>query len=264
MKRNSILLCGLVICFVLDTSAVAAQQVSIAPIKQDTRIPVNTNSSVNKQLQEELKQKASEALKEFTQKREEIKKEIDKNREEFKKDIAEKKTEATKIKTAKRAELAEKLKIIKDEKKQQIVLKIGDQFQQINNKVLANITNLLVKEESILQKISSRADSIGFQNSSSTDLKGSIALANADLAKAREAIVAQTAKVYTIAIKTEATLKNDTSITKQLLEKDLNNVRNFAKAAHESVKRAAEVLKRIPGIENIKILQSTSTSSSNN
>lgn len=238
-------------------------------IKNEVRTDIKdiraSSTADRKVLQDELKKKTEEARKEFVQKRDEAKKEIEKNREEFRKEISDKKVEVKDLITKKRVELSEKLKVIKDEKKKQIAIKVGDEFQQINSKVLANLTNILTKEEVILQKISSRADVIALQNGDVTLLKESIVNANTALTKARDAIVAQTAKVYTIAVKTEETLRGDTGATRQLLEKDLSDVRDLVKAVHESIKDAAEIFGNTPGVEKIKVLQvSTSTESSTN
>jgi len=259
MKKNIILLGGLMTCLALFATVSSAQQ-GTSSIKREIR----ASSTVEKQkLQNDLKQRSDEARSELAQKREEIRKEIEKNREEFRKEISDKKAEVKKIATIKRVELIDRLRIVKDEKKQQIVLSIGDQFQQINAKVLSNLTNILAKEEGIIQKISSRADVVTLQGGDVTALKESIVIANNALAKAREAIVAQTAKVYTIAVKTEAALKSDIGITKQSLEKDLSGVRDLVKAVHESVKDVAALFEKIPGAEKMKVLQVSSASSTN-
>jgi hypothetical protein len=274
MKIKLTLLAGFTICLALVATVTFAEEATTAsPIRQEIKKGVRTeikdikasSTEERKQLQDELRKKAEEARAEFAQKREEARKEIEKDRNEFRAQITEKKAEIKKLITTKREELASKLKVIKDEKKQQIALNIGDQFQQINAKVLANLTNIITKEEIILQKISSRVDILSIQNSDVTSLKDALSSANAALATARAAIVSQTAKVYTIAVKTEATLKNDTSTTKQLLEKDLNGVRDVVKALHESVKKVAEIFEKTPGVEKMKVVEvSTSTASSTN
>lgn len=278
MKRNLILL-GLVFCFAFVASITMAQtsakdvraatsttrQAIKGEFRDDIKNIKASSTEERKQLQDELKKKAEEARVEFTQKRDESRKEIEKDRAEFRTQITAKKAEIKNLITTKREELVNKLKVVKDEKKQQIALNISDQFQQINAKVLANLTSIVTKEEIILQKISSRTDIISIQNGDITALKEGLSLANSALVKAREAIIAQTAKVYTIAVKTEATLKSDTGTTKQLLEKDLNNVRDIVKALHESVKNVAEIFEKTPGVEKMKVTEtSTSTASSTN
>lgn len=233
-------------------------------LKGEVEAVRNSASTSRAELQNELKKKAEEARLEFTKNRDEARAEMEKNRVEFRKELVDKKLEAKEQIAKKRAELAEKLKVIKDEKKQQIALKVGDQFQQINTKVLANFTSTLSREEVILQKLSSRADVLSIQGVDTASLKEAMSFVQTEISKARDAIVAQTAKVYTIAVKTEATLKNDTGSTRQELQRDLNTVKTLIKSVHDALKNAADIFGDTDGANKMRVSQPSTTTSSTN
>jgi len=272
MKKHLLALsvCGWALVFIsapafaLESKATGTKQI----IKKEVRSEISTlrasSTEARLELQKEMINKAEESRKMFADKRAEAKKEIDAAREDFRSKIEASKTKVQEQIKIKRTELSEKLKVVKDEKKKETALRVGDEFQQINTKVLARFTGILAKEESIIQKISSKADVIEIGGGDSVQIKADLVIATKSIADARAAIVAQTAKVYTISVKTEAGLRNDTDEVRQLMQQDLSVVRNLVKSVHEAVKKAFDSLEKNPNAQKNKIQTATTTASSTN
>ncbi len=151
----------------------------------------------------------------------------------------------------KRAEFAEKVKTIKDARKKATVERLNENLQKINEKTTEHFTTVLDKQDAIAVDIASRIAKIEAAGTASTTasttvsvetMKADLAAAQTAIATARAAVVAQSAKVYSISITTEANLKIDVSTTRKALGDDLAAVRDLVKAAHDALKKVAREL----------------------
>ncbi len=122
------------------------------------------------------------------------------------------------IRASNAAEFKEKLLKIKDEKKRLIVEKLDSRFNEVNVKRTAKMTKHLDRMSSILDKVT-----------------GDVTSARTAIQTARDAVVAQTEKIYVITINTEANLKTDVGKVRSQLEADLKAVNELVVAARKAV-----------------------------
>jgi hypothetical protein len=180
----------------------------------------------------------------------EMKRAIEERREEFKHQLEEKKDEVkTKIETEK-LRLNEKLKSIKDERKKQTVQKVNTEIQALNARKLEHYSNVLNQIEEVLKKVGTRVDNASARGLEVGTMRTNMTAVETAITTARTAIIAQSAKVYTVTVTTEGKLKNDTGVTRQQLQKDLSVVQNLVKMAHEALRKTAVSLAQIPRINN--------------
>lgn len=151
--------------------------------------------------------------------------------------------------------LGGKLKTIKDERKRNMVKKVNEQFQEINTKKLEHFSNALKQMEEVLLKIKTRAAKASAGADTST-LNTKIATFETAVTVARAAIVAQSAKIYSIEITTEDNLKNNTGVTRQALQADLKTVFDLVKNAHESLK---DIMKELSNVRATTTTTATTT-----
>ena len=197
-------------------------------------------------------------------KREEIKENLKDDmgtrREEFKKQFEVKKEEVKKKFEEEKVRLTEKLKTIKDEKKKEVVKRVSGQFQEINTKKLEHFSNVLKQMEEVLTKIKARAEKATAGGSDISALNAKIVAFETAVTGARAAIVAQSAKVYSIEITTEEHLKNNTGATRQALQKDIKTVFDLVKNAHEALKDIMKELTKVRIVGNTVTNTATTTS----
>jgi hypothetical protein len=144
-----------------------------------------------------------------------------------------------------RAELATKLSVVKDERKKELAAQTGDQFNQANAKITAEMTANVGKIEAVLGTISAGADAKATAGVDVSAVRADIDAAKSLIAAAREAITAQTAKTYTVTISTEANLKTDFSAVRTQLAADLKAVQDKVVAAREATRKAGGDLARL-------------------
>lgn len=129
----------------------------------------------------------------------------------------------------------EKLALIKDEKKKATVETIDAQIATVNknrtDEMSANLTTL----SGILDRISSKAATVG----TNTTLTADITSARAAITAAQTAVTAQAAKTYTITITTETKLRPNVMTTLALFRKDLAAAHSKVVTAREGVRVAA-------------------------
>jgi chromosome segregation ATPase len=172
---------------------------------------------------------------------------------EFKERFENKREEVKNRIQVKREELKQNLQKIKDERKKEIVVRIADNINALNERMLKHFSDTLVHLESVLGKIASRADKAAANGRDITAVQTAINDANKAIAVSRAAIEAQAAKAYDITINTEDALKQDVGKARQLLHSDLVTVRETVFAAREAVKKAAQALYQISGIDNLEL-----------
>lgn len=208
-----------------------------------------TRSRLKKEAEEQRERLKDEA----EAKRERIKKEMElarenakKRKEEFKETVKTKQEELkVKIET-KREKLKVRLERVKDERKKEVVERIDQQIDALNEKMIKHFSSVLEKLEDILVRISERADKASTERGVDVSLvRSAIDKANTAIASARLAVENQSEKTYTIKITTESALKVDVGKTRQMLGADLAKVRDAVKTAQSAVKDSAVALAQL-------------------
>ncbi|MFA6386231.1 MAG: hypothetical protein WCW04_00460 [Candidatus Paceibacterota bacterium] len=176
---------------------------------------------------------------EFELKKEEFKKEMELNKEEQKA-----KMEANKEKF--KADIAK----IKDEKKQVTVEKIVAKIAELNTKAVNNLNEITDKIEESLLRIEARANDADTRGIDVASTRTLIEKAKSSITEVKALILAQSGKVYTANITTEAELKAAMSGIKESLNTDIKALRDQVKVVHENVKSAATTLAQTPKIDD--------------
>ncbi len=222
---------------VRDIKQSAVQEMNEA--RQEIRI--ESKEAIQKLRQEfQNRMKEANALRE--QKQNEFKEKIENKREEVKNKIQ-----------AEREELKQNLQKIKDERKKEIVVRIADNINALNERILKHFSDVLAHLESVLGKIASRADKAAANGRDITAVQAAINDANKAITASRAAIEAQAAKTYEITVNAEDALKQDVGKARRLLHSDLVAVRETVFAAREAVKKAAQALYQISGIDSLEL-----------
>ncbi|MDP3014925.1 MAG: hypothetical protein Q8N28_00655 [bacterium] len=194
---------------------------------------------------------------EFEAKRTEAKNLMESKKEEFKNKVEAKREEAKSRIEAKKAELKGKLTKIKDERKKQIVERVYNQINELNERRLDHFSAVLEKLEKVLDRISNRAAKAEVNGRDISAVKTAITEATNSIALSRTAIQNQVGKVYTPVINTENTLKTDIGKIRQALHSDLAGVQETVKIAREAVRKAATTLAQIPKFDELEVATST-------
>lgn len=141
-----------------------------------------------------------------------------------------------KLQAERRAELTERLTAIKDERRQQAVLKINDQLQKLNDRITVQFAQILDRQEAIMGRIVTRVEEMATAGRDVTQAQINLTKARAALATARAAVTAQAAKIYNPEINTVASLRTDLGTVRQALRTDLQAVRETIRAVHEALR----------------------------
>lgn len=225
---------------------------------------------------EGLKTSREEAKARIETAREEAKAGMRIRREEAKERMETVREEAkTRMETA-REEAKQRLSGIRDRAKQQRAERLAEQFDRLNKKWTDHFIQLLDRYEAISLKIQERADSAETNGKDVTASRSSIVSALTAIENARDAVVAQAAKVYTLdasPVTAEAATADDQDklvsglrTAFQDLHKTLFNdlfaLRDGAmKDARVAVQAALQALSQIPKVDDDD--DDTSTDDSN-
>ena len=196
-------------------------------------IAPNNNHDPKTQLLENVQQKMDE----LKQQRADFEAKIKIQKEEMKNQI-----------DVKKAELTTKLAKIKDTSKKATVEKINDQLVKLNLDTTDKFSKALNQLEDVLNKISERAKKDSDKGLDITEVSNAITNASAIIKTSRDAIQIQAAKIYTVKITTEANLKTDVGSVRQTLQTDLAAVKKTVTAARDVVHNSALSLGQLHGV----------------
>jgi chromosome segregation ATPase len=202
---------------------------------------------------------SAEVLEQIQQKRAEIQNEIKARQQEIQNELQQKRTEVqASIKTQREA-LQQQVQKIKDERKQQIILNVGDQFSQLNEKITDTLLKTTERLQTILGNIESRGIQIEAGGVDISKLTSAIDSAKKTIQSAHDAIQAQATKTYPITISQDgANPQLDVVKVRQMLQADLNVIRTTVQSVREKVQEAATVLFQLTPITTPEAI-STST-----
>lgn len=144
-----------------------------------------------------------------------------------------------------RLELKEKLQVIKDERKQELVLKIEEKITNINSRRTENMSEAITKLQTILNSIKGKTTALKTNGTNTASVDTAITEAETALAKASTDVQAQAQKSYTITVTDETTLKQNVGSTIKQLTEDLRNTYKSVIAAKQAVQKAARELKKV-------------------
>lgn len=147
---------------------------------------------------------------------------------------------------------------IRDAAKQQTVVNLDQRFSDINQKTTSQWTDTLTRLEDLLVKIGSRSDKASVAGKDVSAVTAAIATANADIATAKAAVLAQSGKTYPITVTTDAALKSAVSSARDAMNNDLKAVRTLVQAAHKAVVDAVTELSKIPKVDEEPATAATS------
>lgn len=146
--------------------------------------------------------------------------------------------EARRTLEQKREEFSERLHLVRDEKKQESLVRINDNLSKINEKWVAHWNRVLVRLSEILVKIEARADAAGAD-------KTAINSAKTAIGRAQDAVNTQAGKTYVIEIVDEASLGETVSSAIAGLRNDMSVVKAAVMDARDAVANALRVLKGV-------------------
>ncbi len=224
--------------------------VSNPPTGSGTTSAQRQSPDLKKSNREEIKSLRNATQEEIQASREAMKSAVEQKREEFKNVLETMQSEAKVKIEAKQAELKNKLAKIKDERKKQIVENVSTNLNQLNADRLKYFSAVLEKLDSIVLKISSRADKAEGNGADVALTRTALTEAKNAIAVSRGAIETQSGKVYSIAITTESALKINVGAARKSLHADLTKVQETVKAAREAVRKAIETLMKVPRVDS--------------
>lgn len=199
-----------------------------------------------------------QGMKEIIQtKREEFKALMETQREEFKKTVEAKREEAKQTIAAKREELKDRLKELKDARKEQAVAKLYDSINALNERLTKHYLAVLEQVEKVLANVEGRADKAAANGLEVGTARTAVTIAESAIAAARTAVQAQAAKVYAVTVNASSTVKSDVQAVRQALHTDLAAVQQVVVAARDAVHQAAVTLAQIPRVDEEPSVTST-------
>ena len=198
----------------------------------------------------------------FEHRREEAKEIIESRRASFKLEIEAQRAEGERTRAERKAQLESRLKEFKDTAKAEIAARVDGSLAAISENRVAFFTEAVNRIERVLDMIESRADKAEANGKDVAAVRSRISAAGDAIVTARAAVAVQAGKDYTAAVDAEAGAKNAFSKTRDQLRTDLAAVRTAVKAAYDAVKAAAAELATVPGIKDVEIEASASSSTS--
>lgn len=265
----------LTLTFVLLVSVQAYAQV--APSRQELRQNVQGARQELKENRQDAKQELREVRDEARQKlvevrqssvekikaaREEAREAIKVRAEEFRQKMETAREELKNRIAAQKEELKKKMQAIKDNRKKEIVERVYDNVNKLNDNLTERFAEKLNQIEKVLQKVKDRTATAKSNGRDVTAVESVIVEAEGAIASARTAVEAQAGKTYEITINTEAALRTDVGAIRKALHDDLEAVRQKVVAARDVVHRAAIRLAQIPRVDDLEPQADTSTSTS--
>jgi len=239
-------------------------------IRKDFRQGVAENKQEIKNIRQEGKGDLMEDREEIKKIREENRLEykgkvesIQANRQVFKEELSVKREEIKVRREEMKANFKESLAKVKDENKKIAAEKVVDGLATLNTKVTGNFSNTIDQIENVLIKIESRiakAESNGLDVSSA---KAESEKSRTAISQARQVVLAQTTKTYTVNVTSESALRAEMKKMRDLFNTDIKTVREQIKIAHGTVRATATTLAQIPRINEIE-MNDTVESNDNN
>jgi uncharacterized membrane protein YhiD involved in acid resistance len=209
-------------------------------------------------LLERIRERPRISTQEFQQNREEIQRQIEQIRAEYRNQIQEKREEMKAKIEALKEQLRERMKAKISEKKQKIVERIYERINALNERMTNHYLDVLDHLEKVLERIESRTAKTKLNGRDVSAVEAAIEKAHQAINTAREAVKAQSGKVYQPPeITSEENLKLDVGKLRKQLHDDLKAVEKLVKDARDAVREAAVALAQIPKVDELEVPTTT-------
>jgi len=204
-------------------------------------------------------QAPQEAIKILQERRDAFQQQFEANKEALKTIIETKREEAEKAISAKKDELKTALNKFKDERKKQSVEKVSASLNEVNKNAVNRFTNNINELDRAVVNITTRAEKAKVNGKDVTNVMTALQNAQLAIVAARDMVIAQSTKVYSVAVSSEVKVADDLKKSRDLLNTDLKAVQDKIKAAHDSIWVALSELQKIPEVNKTPILPATGT-----
>ena len=190
--------------------------------------------------------------------RKEMQKEIQIQKKAFREMVQEKRLELKDKIAKEKTELKTRLKNVSDVKKKEMVENIGNILNEINERRVTHATDVVEKVEKVLVRTGERMTRAGTRGVDINAIQTEYTAAEAAIVAAKAAIEAQSKKVYTMTVSTEAKLRDDVTSVRMTFHTDLKAMQSAVRAAHTAVQNVALALAKVPkNLQNETMLGTT-------
>lgn len=141
----------------------------------------------------------------------------------------------------------QKVSTISDTTKKATVERLNTTLNDVNTKRTDALLAYLNRTSDLLTKVQTRTTTAKAAGKDTSKVDAAIVKAQADITKAKTAILVQAGKIYTATITSEKALKTDMGKTMSQLQADVGSVRTLVLAAHKSVSDAIVALAAVLG-----------------
>lgn len=174
-------------------------------------------------------------------------------RAQFKALIDEKREQHKSQIQARKQEFRSKIQEIRDQAKQDRILRIDTALEALNKKAITRLTNGINKLETILGRLVEKAETIKEEGQDTTDLESAITDAQIAIAEAKTAITEQAERQYIIELNDEETHKASVGEVVSTLRADIKETFDVAKIAKEKVQDVARQIAILKQSKNINL-----------
>ena len=202
-------------------------------------------------LRETLKGQAQTAREDLREKTQQIKNQAGTARVALKEQIRDERVKLQEKLKSEHENLKERLKGIRDEAKKNMVEKIDSSLLKLNERKTNQWTAALEKLESVLKRVLERAEKAKAGGKDITSVTSASGAASTAIAAAKDAVLAQSQKIYTLQITDEQGLKNAVRAAREILNSDLKAVQEKVKVARDAVHNTATTLAKLMPAEKL-------------
>lgn len=213
---------------------------TIIPVKRDI---VNNKTSVKPTISLEKKAVIMGKL-------QTVKNTIISERKQLKEELELKRHEASKSSLLKHQQFIKRLDLLKDERKKEKVATISGKITTFNLNHTNRLADVLDKIQSILDRVSKKAETAKGEGYDTGVLALAIKNAQTAIDAARIAISSQALKQYTIQITSDATIKTNVGSVVSQFRTDLKAIHKLVIDAKQATMRAVSELAKLRGVNN--------------
>lgn len=204
-------------------------------------------------VRERTQERVQISKEEFETIREEARNLILERQQEFRNRLIERGEEVLRLRERNLSELIERLRHIKDQKKQEIIRRTYTRIQALNDNLCNHFLVILEKLELMLERIESRTAKAKIRGLDVTEVEIAIRTAKEKIDNVKNDIESQATKVYSLEFSSEEETKLKVGELRQSFHQDIMVIQGKVKEAFQLVREAAVKLAQIPRVDEIKI-----------
>ncbi len=141
-----------------------------------------------------------------------------------------------------REKFAERVEKFKDKKKQEISLRLQENFQKLNQRLSAHFLDIADTLDEITNRVETRAKKIQENGEDVKDVLALISKARTQITALRDLAKEQQEKVYDIKIQGESTARADFKKKRQQFFTDIEKLKDTAQTARVAIRKAVNAL----------------------